>query len=120
MPNFRLQGLTAQSATFADPDNLKHELHQSVNNTKKTIGSTDMFLNRAHMKEIIPLQIVDGSTSKRVDQVVTVSFSGYSDEEALTAISTAWVRMKANVDAAIADGMLKGFRSDKVTFTAGE
>lgn len=76
MANYRLQSLNAKSAIFADPNHLSHTLRQNVNVSDKKIGQTDVQLNRCGMKEIIPLQIVDGTSSKTVNQTIAVDFSG--------------------------------------------
>lgn len=111
--NFRIKSLTANSANFADPNLLSHTLRQSVTNSNKRIGGTDAQLNRAEMKEITPRMFTDGSGVTKVDQVVTVAFSGYSDDESVAALIGSWNRMKVNVDAAIADRMLQGFTSQE-------
>ena len=48
--------------------------------------------------------------------MVTVSFSGYTAATSVADLSAAWERMKLNVDLAIADGVLLGFRSEGVPF----
>lgn len=116
--NFRLQSLTANSAFFADPDLLSHTLTEKVSNTAKKVGASSEFLNRFEMKEVIPRIFTDGTSSTKVDQIVGVNFSGYTTEGSLSDLTAAWGRMKINVDKAIADGALKGFRSDKVEFVA--
>lgn len=115
---FRLQGLTANSATFADPSALNHTLKQSVNNTPKKVGASSEFLNRVEMKEIVPRTFTDGTANVTVDQVVGVTFSGYTTNNSVADLQAAWGRMKQNVDLAIADGALIGFRSESVSFIA--
>lgn len=117
---FRLQSLTAQSATFADPLALNHTLRQHVANTPKKVGMSNEFLNRAELKEIVPRIFTDGTASVTVDQVVTVSFSGYTAATSVADLSAAWARMKLNVDLAISDGMLLGFRSEGVPFISSK
>lgn len=118
MKIFRLQNLTVNSATFADPLNLQHVLNQTVRTNPKKIGQTDNYLNRVEMKEVMPLTIVDGTSSTLVNQVVGVTFSGYTSSTSQTALKATWERMKQNVDKAILDGVLLGFRSEKVDFIA--
>lgn len=117
--NFRLQGLNAQSVNFADPLNLQHILNQKVRTNPKKVGQTDDFLNRVEMKEINPRIVTDGTATTRIDQVVTVEFSGYTSGTATDELIASWTRMKTNVDLAIANGVLKGFKSDNVAFIAG-
>lgn len=113
--SFRLLSLTANSATFANPDLLSHTLRQTASAKAKRVGATDTFLVRSEMKEIIPHAFTDGSGNTRVNQTVTVSFSGYSDEPCTKALLQAWERIKLNVDAALADRMLQGFTTDGKT-----
>lgn len=115
---FRLQSLTANSATFADPSALNHTLKQSVTNTPKKIGASTESLNRVEMKEIVPRVFTDGTANVTIDQVVGVTFSGYTSTDSVKDLSNAWERMKKNVDLAIADGALIGFRSEGVKFIA--
>lgn len=118
MKYFRLQSLTANSAIFANPLSLSHTLRQSVTNTKKRIGASDELLNRAEMKEVVPRVFTDGTSNTRIDQIVGVNFSGYTNEASVADLKAAWDRLKTNVDLAIADGMLLGFRSENVQFVA--
>lgn len=115
---FRLQSLTANSASFADPLALNHTLKQSVNNTPKKIGASSESLNRVEMKEIVPRIFTDGTANVTIDQVVGVTFSGYTTTESVADLKAAWERMKLNVDLALADGALLGFRSEGVPFIA--
>lgn len=118
--NFRLLSLTGKSAQFADPTNLQHQFVENVTVKPKLLGATDTFINRTECKEIIPRTYVDGSGNTLVNQIVSVNFSGYTDNGSIADLSAAWTRMKTNVDALIADGMLKGFVSKDVVLVAGE
>lgn len=119
MSNFRLLSLIGKSAVYADPTNLQHQFVENVNVKPKILGATDAFINRTECKEVIPRTYVDGSGNTTVNQTVTVSFSGYTDAASIGDLSAAWTRMKTNVDALIADGMLKGFISKDVVLVSG-
>ena len=118
MSNFRLLSLIGKSAVYADPTNLQHQFVENVNVKPKVLGATDAFINRAECKEVIPRTYTDGSGNTTVNQTVTVSFSGYTDDGSAGDLTAAWTRMKNNVDALIADGMLKGFISKDVAIVS--
>lgn len=105
---FRIISLSAGALILANPANPKHELRVTAKRSDRTIGATNTQLVRLDISENLPATIVDGSGNKIVLENMRVGFTRYLANDKAAFIEQ-WTRLKANVDAIIADGGLEAF-----------
>lgn len=110
--NFRRKFSNETSLVLANPANATHTLKVNVQDGVKNVKGVSARFVRMECIEGLHSPITEGD--KTVDETIAlrVSLSG-SNASVLLA---RWTQMKANVDAAIADGALTGFLPLSATF----
>lgn len=114
--NFRLKFDDSRSLNFANPSKIAHTLRVVHDVGAKQVKSVSAVNNRLDFISSDTAPLTEGD--KTVDEVIAVrvSLSGSTANKA--AVLESWNRLKANVDAAIADGALSGFLPRDAVFVA--
>lgn len=113
MSSFRQLSAGSNFKLFAEPTSITHTLRVKIDTTPKTAGKVKLTNVRAEFVETNPLTVTSGADSGTDLTSARVVFSGSTMSDAT--MVARWNSLKANVDAAIADGVLKGFLPN-VTF----
>lgn len=112
---FRKTASIANEIRMAAADAITHTLRMVVSSAQKVSGKVSMTNVRFEAIESYPIATVVGSDSGTDVVAIRTSISGSTLNEA--AIQAAYAQHIANVNAALADGALKGF-VPQVDFTA--
>lgn len=104
---YRLQFADAKSLNYADPAKLTNTLRVISNVGPKTIKGVTTLNNRLEVVSNDTAPITEGDKTVDEAQSIRTTISGAIVNNA--ALAAKWEIHKANVDAAIADGALKGF-----------
>lgn len=114
MTQFRKKFADAKSLQFADPSKLSHTLRvvQEVGN--KSVKGVSTLNNRLEFISSNTAPVTEGDRTADELLACRVMLSGSVANKAK--ILDAWAVMKANVDAALADGSLDGFLPNNAVF----
>lgn len=104
---FKLQQLQANSATFANTADIMDKVRFVSTNQTKKIGTLSTLHVRSEVIRNKTNHAVVGDNSGDDQLSIRTQFSGTVASE--TALVALWTEYKAQVDAGIAAGMLKGF-----------
>jgi hypothetical protein len=107
MPNFRLRFADAKALNYADPAKLSHTLRVINETGTKSVKGVSALNNRLELISANTAPVTEGD--KTADEIIAgrVQLSGSTANQA--AVLAMWNELKANTDAAIADGALTGF-----------
>lgn len=109
----KLQSVDANSVTFADPTDISHTLRVKNNRTPKTLYGVQLTNNRIEFIENDTALRSNGDKQVKEPLSVRVVISGSIESE--DELTQMWANSKVNVDSAIADGALKGFKPTQAT-----
>lgn len=104
---FKMQQLQANSVTFANTADLMDKVRFVTQHQNKKIGGVSTLHVRSEAIRNKLNHVVSGDVSGDDQLSIRSIFSGTVASEA--ALIALWTEFKAQVDAAIAAGMLKGF-----------
>lgn len=114
--HYRLTAVNPNEVVLADPDNIRNTLTFRNKSASKLVGGKRLTNVRSEMIDNSQVPLVVGDITVDDTVSVRVVISG-ADSSASHIQSTIWPRVKANVDAALLDGIGKGFIPAKVDFT---
>lgn len=115
--NLKLQSQTAGVLMYADPSAITTTLRIGTAVANKTVKSVTAQNVKNEFVLLSSQNITEGANSATETLSLRVSFSGSSQNSAVTA--GLWANLKADVDAAIADGALKGFIPQGAVYQIG-
>lgn len=115
--NFKLQTQAGGVLKYADPSAITTTLRVSTAVANKTVKSVSTTNVKNEFVLLSVDDITEGGNTASETLSLRVSFSGSAQNEA--AIAALWTNLKADVDAAIADGCLKGFIPVNAAYTVG-
>lgn len=105
---YRLTQVNPNEVVLADPDNLRNTLTIRNKTVSKVVSGHRMINVRTELVDNSQVPVTIGTDV--VDDTVSVRVVlSASDRVSPELIATIWPRVKANVDAALADGVSKGF-----------
>lgn len=105
--SFRKQFAGVNTLNYADPASLDHTLRVKLDVANKTVKGVTTLNNRVEFVEALTAAITEGDKTANEAISLRVTLSGSVANSAV--IAAAWPVLKANIDAAIADGALNGF-----------
>lgn len=111
--NAKLQTIESNSVTFADPMDVNHTFRMKNGRAQKSISGVQLTNNRIEFIDNDTAAQTDGDKTVKEPLSVRVVISG--SIEAKAQLSQMWADTKVNVDAAIADGALNGFKATEQT-----
>lgn len=112
---FRKKFADAKSLQLADPTRTQHTLRSVVDSGTKSVKGVTALNNRLEMISSDTAPLVEGD--RTVDEIIAVRVQLSGSTANKQWVAHAWEEMKANVDAAIADGALDGFIPHNAVFT---
>ena len=109
----KLQSCDSNSVTFADPSNIQHTFRVKNTRTPKQVFGISLTNNRLEFIENDTADQSNGDKTVKEPLSVRVVISG--SLEAKAELTQMWLDTKANVDSAITDGALDGFKPTHTT-----
>lgn len=112
----KLQSVDSNSVTYADPSDIQHTFRVKNTRTPKQVFGVPLTNNRLEFIENNTAAQSDGDKTVKEPLSVRVVISG--SLQAKEELTQMWADSKANVDLAIADGALDGFKPTHTTLIA--
>lgn len=109
----KLQSVDVNSVTFADPSDINHTFRVKNSRTPKNLQGVPLTNNRMEFIDNSHAVRISGDNVAKEPLSIRVIISGSIESE--TEVLQRWTDMKTNVDAAIVDGALKGFKPTQDT-----
>lgn len=108
--NLKLLSVDGSSITFCDPLNINNRLRFKNGVGQKTVDGVTTTNVRNEITWNEPAEMTQGALTAVDNLSLKVIFSGSIQNTA--ALKTAWTNIKTNIDAAIDEQLIEGFKPD--------